>query len=143
MADVLTLGGIAFTGYSPPDVMTAGGKQALVVHKLPGGSRVIDTLGPDEDDISWKGHFFGDDAYSNALAVDAIRATGGVVPLSFAGQFREVIVSHFAYHIRRLPVWVEYDIVCTVFVNPSLGITGAISAPIDTLILSDLATALG
>ena len=39
MADVLTLGGISFTGYSPPDKMGAGGKQAMVVHKLPGGSR--------------------------------------------------------------------------------------------------------
>lgn len=40
MADTLTLAGIAFTGYSPPEAMGAGGRQAMVVHKLPGGSRV-------------------------------------------------------------------------------------------------------
>ena len=45
--DTLTLGGFAFTGYSTPDVMMGGGRQAMVVHKLPGGMRVIDTLGHD------------------------------------------------------------------------------------------------
>ena len=55
MPDTLTLGGISFDGFSTPHAMGAGGKQAMVVHKLPGGRRVIDTLGPDEDNITWSG----------------------------------------------------------------------------------------
>jgi hypothetical protein len=47
MASVLTLGGIVFDDFSTPSAMGAGGKQAMVIHKLPGGSRVIDTLGLD------------------------------------------------------------------------------------------------
>ena len=61
MADTLTLGGISFDGFSTPSHMGAGGKQAMVIHKLPGGSRVIDTLGPDDENISWSGEFFGND----------------------------------------------------------------------------------
>src|SRR5579872_1178398 len=121
MADVLTLGGVAFTNYSPPESMGAGGKQAMVIHKLPGGSRVIDTLGPDEDEIRWNGFFFGNDAYGNALTLDAMRAAGAVIPLQWGGQFRLVIIEHFSYHVRRLPVWVEYDVSCTVYQNPMLG----------------------
>lgn len=139
--DILTLGGVQFVGYSPPDRMMAGGKQAMVVHKLPGGSRVIDTLGPDEDDITWNGHFFGNDAEANALALDAMRAAGQVVSLTYAGQFRSVIINHFRYYYRRRPVWIEYEITCTVSVNPSLGNVGAIASPIDNLISSDLAFA--
>jgi hypothetical protein len=140
--DVLTLAGIPFTGFSPPDTMSAGGQQAMVVHKLPGGSRVIDTLGPDEDDISWRGTFYGDDAYANALILDGIRAAGDVVALSWAGQYRQVVVRHFKYHIRRLPIWVEYEISCVVSQNPSLGNLGSTAASIDTLVAADLGTAV-
>jgi hypothetical protein len=140
--DVLTIGGIAFDDFSTPDKLPYGGKQAMVIHKLPGGARVIDTLGPDEDDISLTGHFFGDNAYNNAVALDAIRASGQVVTFSGAGQSRQVIVSHFTYNIRRLPVWVEYSITCTVAVNPSLGNLTSTNNTIDNLILGDIAFAV-
>jgi hypothetical protein len=141
--DQLILGGISFDDFSTPTEMPAGGEQAMVVHKLPGGARVIDTLGPDEADIVWSGFFFGDNAYDSAKAVDAMRQGGQVVPLIWAGQFRSVIVRHFIYKIRRLPTWVFYDICCTVTQNPSLGVLGATISSIDTLVQSDLAIAVG
>ena len=45
--DILSVGGVVFDSYSTPDIFSDGGKQVLIVHKLPGGSRVIDELGPD------------------------------------------------------------------------------------------------
>jgi hypothetical protein len=139
MADILTLGGIAFDDFSTPSGMGAGGKQSLVVHKLPGGPRVIDLLGPDEDDITWNGEFFGDDAYTNALALDAMRAAGQVIPLVFGGQYRSVVIEHFTYKIRRLPVWVEYSVTCTVYQNPALGNLSSVSpGGVDSLVSSDL-----
>jgi hypothetical protein len=141
MADILTLGGIPFDGFSTPSHMGAGGKQAMVIHKLPGGSRVIDTLGPDDENISWSGEFFGNDAFTNALALDGMRAAGAVVPLTFAGQFRSVVIDSFTYKVRRLPVWVEYQISCAVYQNPSLGDLSISSSSVDTLVSSDLSTA--
>lgn len=142
-SSVLTLAGIAFDSFSTPSRMGAGGSQALVIHKLPGGRRVIDQLGPDEADIVWNGQFFGDDAYSTVLALDAIRQSGQVVPLIFAGQYRSVIVSSFNYSLRREPVWCEYQIVCTVYQNQSLGDLSVsnTSTAIDTQVSSDLGTA--
>ena len=140
--DVLTLGGITFDNFSTPEKMMAGGKQAMVIHKLPGGSRVIDTLGPDEDDITWSHFFFSDDAESKCLALDAMRAAGQVVSLEFAGQSRQVVINHFRYTYRRRPNYIEYEITCTVFINPSLGNIGATTSPIDTLLSGDLAFAI-
>lgn len=139
--DVLNLGGFLFTGYSTPDVMMGGGRQAMVVHKLPGGTRVIDTLGPDEAEISWRGHFFENAAYAKCLQLDAMRAAGAVLTLSWGGTERSVLIADFVYRVRRLPVWVEYSITCTVVVNPSLGNVGAFVATADSMVTSDLANA--
>ncbi|SHG91988.1 hypothetical protein [Bradyrhizobium erythrophlei] len=143
MADVLTLGGIAFDDFSTPSGMGAGGSQAMVVHKLPGGARVIDTLGPDEAPINWSGTFFGNNALATALALDALRAAGNVVALTFAGQYRSVIIDKFSYTIRRLPVWVEYSVSCTVYQNPALGNLTPSTSSVDSLVSSDLGTASG
>jgi hypothetical protein len=125
MADRLILAGIVFENfdYAPPTKMPFGGQQAMIVHKLPGGSRVIDTLGPDEDDIHWNGFFFTPNALYNCQRLDALRAAGQVVTLTYAGMSRQVVVKHFKAEIRRYPNWVEYDIGCVVSVNPALGLT--------------------
>jgi hypothetical protein len=139
--DVLTLGNFTFTDFSVPTMMTGGGKQAMVVHKLPGGSRVIDTLGPDEAQANWSGIFFGPTAYDQALVLDAMRAVGDVLPLTWGGQFRWVVIEDFNYRVRRLPSWGEYVISCTVLSNPSLGSLPIVQPVIDTLVLADLAVA--
>jgi hypothetical protein len=139
--DILSLGGIIFDHFSTPEEMMGGGNQAMVVHKLPGGSRVIDTLGPDEANVTWSGFFFGNGAYSDALAVDGMRAAGQVVPLIWGGQFRSVIIDNFIYKVRRMPTWVKYSISCTVYQNPGLGILGAAISSLDVMIGADLSSA--
>lgn len=141
MADVLTLGGITFDEFSTPTEMMGGGNQAMVVHKLPGGNRVIDTLGPDEASITWSGFFFGNNAYVTALALDGLRAAGQVLPLTWGGQFRSVIIENFTYKVRRMPAWVNYSISCTVYQNPALGNLSTSPSSFDTLVSSDLSSA--
>jgi hypothetical protein len=143
MASTLVLGGIAFDDYSTPSAMGAGGKQAMVVHKLPGGSRVVDTLGPDEDNIAWTGQFFSNDALEKVAALDGMRAAGLVLGLEFAGQFRSVIIDSFKYQIRREPVWIEYQISCLVYQNPMLGVVSVVLSDLESLVQGDLAFAVG
>jgi hypothetical protein len=139
--DVLKLGGISFGQFSTPEEMMGGGNQAMVVHKLPGGNRVIDTLGPDEANITWSGFFFGNNAYANALALDGMRAAGQVLALTWGGQYRSVIIDNFVYRVRRMPVWVKYAISCTVYQNPALGNLSIAPSSFDTLVSSDLESA--
>lgn len=138
MPDVLTLGGLQFDDFSTPDSIGAGGKQAMVVHKLPGGQRVIDTLGPDESQISWSGKFFSNNAFLMVQALDAMRASGAVVPLMFAGLHRNVLVESFSYQIRRLHLWIEYNIACTVVQNASQGNLGNAGPASGQLAANDL-----
>lgn len=141
--DTLSLAGVTFDSYSTPRRLPFGGNQAMVVHKLPGGSRAIDTLGPDEADIFWECQFYGDDASAKVEVLDGIRAAGQVVPLIFNGQTRLVILSQFLPRNRRYPVWFEYSVVCTVYQNPSLGVLGAVASTIDDLVSADIALAIG
>jgi hypothetical protein len=121
--DQLILAGIIFQNYdySVPSHMPFGGTQAMIVHKLPGGNRVIDTLGPDEDDISWNGFFFTPNALYLCQQLDALRGQGQQVALTYAGMTRLVVIKHFKANIRRYPHWIEYEISCTVSVSPHLG----------------------
>ena len=138
--DILSLGGFTFSGFSPPDLLPVGGKQEMNIHKLPGGARVIDILGPQEDDISWRGTFFQNDAINMCVQLDALRRSGRLVPLRFAGQSRMVVVGSFIYSIRRFPMWVEYVITCVVNQQPpSSG--AASSSGIDAATSSDASTA--
>jgi hypothetical protein len=121
--DQLILAGIIFQNYdySVPSHMPFGGTQAMIVHKLPGGNRVIDTLGPDEDDISWNGFFFTPNALYLCQQLDALRGQGQQTTLTYAGMTRRVIIKHFKANIRRYPHWIEYEISCVVAVSPTLG----------------------
>lgn len=149
MADVLTLGGIIFDNakYMTPNKMPFGGSQSINVHKLPGGGRVYDVLGPDEGDISFSGFILDGAAFQINATLDALRQSGQVVALVFCGTYRQVIVKSFGATVRRFPNWVEYSISCTVVSNPLLGnLSGISSTPaglVASLITADIAVALG
>ena len=140
--DVLILGGVEFSDFSTPPNLAFGGRQALAIHKFPGGERVIDTLGPDEADITWSGTYFSEDAYSQCLLLDSMRKSGQEISLIFGEQFRLVVISSFTPKIIRFPQYIEYTITCVVSSDPTSGV-GGYSLSAEALIVSDIAGALG
>jgi hypothetical protein len=140
--DQLILGGIVFDSWSTPESIPFGGDQALKVHKLPGGSRVIDILGPDEMDIAFKGIFWNEAANAQASALNDLRLSGSVVSLTYGGNYYEVIVKSCPLTIHKFPQYYEYNIVCVVANNPMAGNLGSISSSFVDLVSADLATAL-
>ena len=138
MSDRVTLGGFVLDGFSAPQTMVGGGRQAMAVHKLPGGSRVIDTLGPDDADIPIAGQLYDANAYATCRAIDAMRAAGTQVPLIWGGQFLMVIVADFRYTVHRFPNWCDYSILCLVASNPAQGALGAIVSTVGGMIAADL-----
>lgn len=139
--DTLSIGGITFDAFSTPDLIPGGGKQMLTVHKLPGGARVIDVLGRDDNDIVWRGTFFNNNAMNNALALDALRVQGSVQTLQYAGKSIPVVIQSFVWSLRRYPMWVEYTIACVV-VQQAPGTTAAGgSSSVDNATSSDAANA--
>jgi hypothetical protein len=140
--DFLVLGSIVFDEWSTPSRMPFGGSQAMAVHQLPGGSRVVDTLGPIEADIQFTGVMYDNNAIGVAETLDALRLNGTQVPLMFAGRFYLVLVSHVRMDIRRFPQLVEYHVTCLVVNNNMAGNLSSTVSTATSLVSADLATAL-
>lgn len=114
MADLtLTLGAITFQEYEIPHAINFGGGQALSIKKLVGGKRIIDAMGRDDDDISWSGLFFGEDAALRAQLLDTERVIGAELPLIFYYFNYLVVIKEFRCSFERF-YQIPYEITVTV-----------------------------
>ncbi len=141
----LTLGPVAFAGFELPSSITFGGRQRLAIHRLPGGVRIIDALGPDPADLAFSGIFTGPDAADRARLIDTLRMIGQALPLAWDAFLYTVIVERFEADYRS-PWWVPYRISCTVLrdeaavlVSDLVGLDPALAA--DLLAAGSVATA--
>lgn len=140
--DQLVLGNIVFDEWMTPEAMPFGGEQAMKVHKLAGGRRVLDILGPDEMDICFRGIIWANNAAGTAATLNAMRIAGDVVALTFGGNFYQVVVKRCILVIRRFPQWYIYDIECVVASNPAAGQQGTTVSSFADLVGADMASAL-
>jgi hypothetical protein len=134
----LVLGGFIFTDYAIPERVPQGGEHHLVVHKLIGGTRVVDAMGPDDSDITWNGRFQGRDAVSKATALDQLRKSGAQVPLIVDSQFYTVAVKKFEWDYERF-YQILYKITCLVVTSTGGGFS--IVGTLDGLVAGDMAAA--
>lgn len=135
----LILDDIVFRDFEIPEQANFAGKHAHITHKLIGGFRVIDAMGPDDDDIHWSGRFRQPNAMGRALAVDALRQSGIEVGLSFGGVFAMVVVHHFAPDFSRGGNEIPYKITCIVSDSGGGGIGFAASNSLTSIVNSDIA----
>lgn len=136
--DTLILGPFVFTDFAVPDRMGFGGKQQMHVQKMPGGSRAIDCMGPDDADISWSGTLWGDDALSRAQTLDAMRRSGLELPFSWGAQSRTAVISDLKVEVEKFTC-IHYTI--TVVMTDSNSVGNFISS-VDDIIGGDLSAAL-
>jgi hypothetical protein len=137
----LLLGPIAFQAFEIPSSINIGGAQRLAVHQLPGGIRVIDSLGRDDSDIVFSGTFSGADATMRARLIDEMRASGLPMPLTWDMFFYSVIIKDFRADYRS-SWWVPYRLTCAVVCDEaSSAVTSIVSLAASAL--SDVTTALG
>lgn len=135
---MLALGGILFSGFELPDQINLGGRHALVTHQLPGGQRVVDAMGRDDDDVTWRGRFRGGQAAARARAVDALRTAGEPVTLAWGGFRHTVVVSEFQAEYRQR-YEIPYAVTCVVVTPPP----GATVPSLTDLLDADLTRVLG
>ena len=141
MTVLLTLGGIIFQGFEIPERIPTGGKQALVVQKLPGGSRTINSMGADHRDIAWTGRFRGPNAESRARILDGYRIGGKTFLLQWSTYRYQVIVESFESDYQQ-PFEIPYAINCVVVADESAPVLTGVPL-LDEIIGSDLGRALG
>jgi hypothetical protein len=140
MAVLLTLGGVVFEDFEVPESINFGGEQMLLVHKLPGGSRVIDAMGRDDKDITWSGRFRGGNAELRARALDFLRIQGQPLTLTWSTQLFQVVIRSFDATFQQ-SFEIPYTITCTVL-NDEFTVLGSLLTSIDQALGIDLNSAL-
>ena len=136
---VLVLGPVAFETFEVPARIGFGGHQRMVVHTLPGGARIIDTMGRDDAPIAWSGAFSGPDAALRARLLDILRSEGAVWTLAWDAFSFSVIIAEFEAQYERSN-WIPYRVSCTVLADDAAVLAQA-AVSVVGLALGDLAAA--
>ena len=141
MADVvLKLGDFTFQRNEIPESIAFGGEQALVVHRLVGGTKVVDAMGDFTGPISWTGWIEGPDALARARQLTAMRAAGAAMVLSWSELQFAVVIREFEPDFQRF-YKIPYRIVCEVVEDLTLSTAGTGDLSIDDLINGDMSAA--
>jgi hypothetical protein len=135
----IQLGSINLQDFEIPPSVRFGGRHRLAVHVLAGGRRIVERLGPDDDNILFRGTFSGATAEARARAFDNLRMSGDIVWLTWESFRRRVVVKSFIadYHS---PWWIPYQLSCLVV--HQTGIASSQSAGVAALLLADLGSAM-
>lgn len=132
-ASVLTLGNTHFYDFEIPEHIDAlGGDQVTALHEFVGGTRQVQSLGPQPVPINWSGILYGSDpvygAAARALSIDLIRQAGSIVSFNWNVFKLEVVVSEF--HITPEIDWkIPYHITCIPILDRNVYLTGGASGP--------------
>jgi hypothetical protein len=90
-----------FQNLEIPEDINFGGEQKLVQHNLIGGNRVIDSLGKNDIDITWKGRMYGSDALTRAQSLNQLRAGGQQLVLNWFTLSYNVVIQNFVSYTER------------------------------------------
>ena len=116
----IRLGLIDLQDFEIPQSVRFGGRHRLSVHALAGGRRIVERLGPDDDEIEFQGTFSGPTAEARARAFDNLRLSGEVVWLTWESFRRQIIVRRFIAEFHN-PWWIPYRISCVVAHQTHIG----------------------
>ncbi len=114
-ASPIVLGEVTFGGMEVPETVFWGGRQQTVVHRMPGGKRVIDAVGRDDAPIQWSGYLMGADREERAWQIDQMRVEGWPVYLQWGSHLFAVVVKEFRAEDQAFRT--RYAIRCEVLVD--------------------------
>ena len=141
MADIaLLLGPVVFQDFEVPGRVSFGGAQRLAVHRLLGGTRVIDALGRDDAEVRFQGIFSGQDATLRARMLDELRTTGTPLPLTWAVFYYTVVLTRCEAEYQN-GWWIPFSIGCTVLRDEAAALVDTTLSLVDS-VTSDVAAAI-
>ena len=135
----IQLGAIKLRGFEIPSSIRFGGNYKLTIHRLASGQRIVERLGPDDNEITFKGTFSGAEAESRVRDLNDLRLSGQAVWLTWKSFRFLVVIKSFSADYRS-PWWIPYEISCVVIEQP--GMSPANDTSIEAQISTDLGRAL-
>jgi hypothetical protein len=129
---IVMLGSFAFQNFEVPETLDAVEGNASVLHKMPGGTRVLDDLGDDPDDISFSGKLLGDFVGQRKQQLAALK--GQVVTLTWRQESRTVWVQKldFSYNGTGTDFTCHLIVLQTNVVKPPLTLASALTTSLST-----------
>lgn len=138
----LSLGDMTFGAFEVPEVIPWGGDQALTVHELVGGTRVVDAMGRKDAPIEWSGIFMGSTAVDRAQYLNTQRILGQQLTLTWSSLNFLVVIQSFTANYEfeyRIP----YRISCIVVQDNATPTVAGDVPDIDAQLTQDMNTANG
>jgi len=136
----LILGDLNFSRFEVPEHIQYGGDQALAVHELVGGKRIVDAMGRQDKPLEWSGMFIGENASDRARYLNYLRIAGKPLNLTWAEYAYSVVIKSANLDYRRA-YEIPYSISCTVVEDLTLPVTTSPPASVDSAISDDMTTA--
>lgn len=138
----LLLGTFVFLDFEIPERMPFGGEQMLAIHRLLGGKRVIDAMGPSDAPISWSGRIRGPLAIIRAQQLNLMRRDGRERILTWGAFIYRVVIRKFEANyenFHEIPYSISVEVVADVVAEAA----SALAQRLEDAITGDLADALG
>lgn len=110
----LVLGGFVFRGFEIPSNVRFALSQRHHIHRLVGGGREVNAMGPDPDVISWGGRLTGSNASGRVNTLRALTAAGRELPVVFASFMHMVLITRFDPDLTK-----SYDIYYQIQLTPT------------------------
>lgn len=135
---VVSLDEFSFANFEIPETISLGGSQHTTVHELPGGNRIIHTMGGSDREIAWRGVFLSADALTRASTLDQKRIAGKAVVLKTLNLTKNCIISSFTFDPKQnnnVPYSISLTVISNVVVTPKPSLL--------TSIENDIGSALG
>jgi hypothetical protein len=139
---VLKLGEFEFSRFEIPEVIAFGGDQQIVVHKMVGGTRIIDAMGEDPLALEWSGYLVGSTALDRALFLDGLRRAGNELALTWSRLSYTVVVKTLRCEFVR-SYRIPYKITCEVVRDETAPIRALVDPSPEQVVSDDLDTANG
>ena len=136
----LILGDLRFNRYEVPEHIQFGGDQALAVHELVGGKRIVDAMGRQDKTLEWSGQFIGENANDRARFLNNLRIAGKPLDLIWGEYAYRVLIKSAMLDYKRA-YEIPYTISCCVIEDATIPVTSAPSAGIDYTISDDMNSA--
>jgi hypothetical protein len=130
----------SFSRLEVPERIAFGGEQALAVHELVGGVRVVDAMGRRDMPLQWSGMFLGPKALERARYLDGLRINGRGLRLYWSELSYSVVISSFHCNFER-SYKLPYQITCTVVQDLSNPPSTLTTTGVDEFVQQDMASA--
>lgn len=128
-----------FARYELPENLPFGGGQSLVVHRLVGGVKQIDAMGPDPEPLTWSGFFVGDNGLGRARYLDGVRKSGVPVKVTWSEMSFQAVIKNLTFDFL-MPYRIAYHITLEV----SQDLTSTVDSPpgpsLEQLVFDDIST---